>query len=357
MKKIAVLAGDGIGPEVMAVTIEVLQALAKKQQYAFEFIDGLIGGAAYDEHQEHFPAETRAVCERADAILFGSVGGPVTESHAAKWQDCERNSILALRKAFSINANFRPARVYPQLRTICPLKDSIIADGVDLLVVRELSGDIYFGEHKRFLSEGKRQATDVAEYDEDTIAKIAHAAFDAAKKRKKKVTSVDKANVLATSQLWREVVQEVAKEYPEVACEHMLVDNCAMQLIVAPAQFDVILTANLFGDILSDAAAVLPGSLGLMASASFNAEGFGLYEPSGGSAPDLRGRNVANPIAQILSAALMLRFSFGLEDGASAVESAVQTVLDKGLRTKDIWQDGDTEVTTSAMAEAIIAAL
>ena len=309
-KTIAVLAGDGIGPEVMAQALRVLKEVSTQEAITLNYVEGYIGGAAYDHYQNHFPEETKKICQQADAILFGSIGGPITEAHLPKWKGCEANSLLSLRKTFSFNANLRPAKIYAELKDICPLKASVIDAGVDILIFRELIGDIYFGEHRHFVKDGKRYATDVAEYNEDQIASIAHKAFQAALIRSKKVTSVDKANVLSTSQLWREVVTEVAKDYPQVKLEHMLVDNCAMQLIARPTQFDVILTANLFGDILSDAASVIPGSLGLMPSASINQQGFAMYEPSGGSAPDIANQNVANPIAQILSAAMMLRYSF-----------------------------------------------
>lgn len=343
MKKIAVLAGDGIGPEVMKEALRVLTCIAEQDRISLKFTEGYIGGAAFDKFGTHFPEETKTLCEASDAILFGSVGGPVMASHEPKWKQCEVNSILALRKAFSFNANFRPAKVYPILKDISPLKPSLLEKGVDILVLRELIGDIYFGEHKRFEKNNLRCASDVAEYNENQIISVANRAFQAARQRRQKVTSVDKANVLDTSRLWREVVSEVAQEYPDVTLEHMLVDNCAMQLIMNPNQFDVILTANLFGDILSDAASVIPGSLGLMPSASFNEEGFALYEPSGGSAPDIAGKNIANPIAQILSAAMMLRFSFELEESASRIEKAVQKTLEKGYRTRDI-QQADTTV-------------
>lgn len=353
-KRIAILAGDGIGPEVMNSALRVLDAIAEKFNHNFEYVEALIGGAAYDVHQEHFPAETAKVCQNVDAILFGSVGGPISEADEPKWKDCERNSILSIRKAFSFNANFRPARVYTQLQSICPLSPAVIGDGVDLLIVRELLGDIYFGEHKTEGEVGSRKAIDVAEYTEAQIEAIAHVAYQAAQKRNGRLHSVDKANVLDTSRLWRDVVTRIAAEYPNVELQHMLVDNCAMQLIQNPGQFDVIVTANLFGDILSDAAAVLPGSLGLVPSASLNSDGFGMYEPSGGSAPDIAGKGVANPIAQILSAAMMLRYSFGLVDESDAIENAVDTTLDKGVLTQDIQEAGKVSATTAEVADSIV---
>jgi 3-isopropylmalate dehydrogenase len=352
--RIAILAGDGIGPEVMAQALRVLRKIAEKFKLNFEYSTALIGGAAYNQYQNHCPAETLKICEDSDAILFGSVGGPINESNLEKWKNCEANSILALRKAFSFNANFRPARVYKELEAICPLKPELLEKGVDVLIIRELLGDIYFGEHKEYLENNKRKASDVAVYDEDQISSIARIGFDAASKRRKKLTSVDKANVLATSKLWRQVVSEIAQEYPSVQYENMLVDNCAMQIIKNPAQFDVILTSNLFGDILSDAAAVLPGSLGLTPSASLNANGFGLYEPSGGSAPDIAGTGLANPLAQILSAAMMLRYSFGLNNEADSIENAVEAILKAGFRTKDIAQENETCLSCEAITNKIL---
>lgn len=353
--KLAILAGDGIGEEVMTEALRVLDAVAAKFGHSFELQRALIGGAAFDTYSLHFPEETRNICRSSDAILFGSVGGPVAEAHLPKWKNCETNSILALRQAFQFNANFRPVRVFPALKDISPLRPEIVGQGLDILFVRELVGDIYFGEHKTFLRDGIRIASDVAEYTEEQIAAVAHTAFHAARKRRGKLTSVDKANVLDTSKLWREVVREVSKEYPDVSLNDMLVDNCAIQLIVSPAQFDVVLTSNLFGDILSDAGAALPGSLGLLPSASFNKDGFGMYEPAGGSAPDLAGKGVANPIAQILSAAMMLRYSFSLEAEANAIEHAVQTALTDGNRTNDLVRGGERAVSSTQMTDTILA--
>lgn len=352
-KTIAVLAGDGIGQEVMPQAIKILKAIANQYHHHFHLQEGYIGGAAYDKFGAHFPEETKLLCERADAVLFGSVGGPTQESQQPKWKNCEKNSILALRKTFELQANIRPAKVYSELAAICPLKENLIANGLEFVIVRELVGDIYFGEHRQWVQDNIRYASDVAEYNEEQIAAVANFAFQLAKNRGKKLTSVDKANVLDTSKLWREVVSEIAKEYPTVQLEHMLVDNCAMQLFLNPKQFDVILTANLFGDILSDAAAALPGSLGLMPSASLNKKGFGLYEPSGGSAPDIAGKNIANPIAQILSVALMLRYSFELHQEADIIEKAVSKALQAGFRTKDIAKPGEPYVGTNEMTEAI----
>ncbi|HEY9753990.1 MAG TPA: 3-isopropylmalate dehydrogenase [Oculatellaceae cyanobacterium] len=335
--KIAVLPGDGIGEEVMAQALRVMAQVSEQFDIKFDTTSGLVGGAAYEKYGSHLPDETIALCKGSDAILFGSVGGPVSEMNLPKWKNCEANSILSLRKNFKFNVNLRPVKVLPELAELCPLRDEIINKGVDILFVRELLGDCYFGEHKTFKqADGKRAATDQSIYTEDQIASVAHAAFKAARKRRNKVTSVDKANVLDTSKLWREIVHEVGKEYPDVTLEDMLVDNCAMQIIRDPSQFDVVVTTNMFGDILSDAAAVLPGSLGLMASASLNADGFGLFEPPGGSAQDIAGTGKANPIAQILSLALLLRFALSREDAAQAVENAVAASLNAGYRTADI---------------------
>ena len=336
-KNIAILPGDGIGPEVMGQALRVLESIAYKFKHEFITSKAMVGGAAYDEYNSHFPEETRIICESSDAILFGSVGGPVSDQHLDKWKNCEANSILALRKLFKFNANLRPIRIMPELKELSPLRSEIIKDGVDLVIVRELLGDSYFGEHKQFVEKDLRIATDISIYSEDQIINIAHTAFRLARARRKKVTSVDKANVLATSKLWRTVVREIAKEHPDIKLEEMLVDNCAMQLVLNPSQFDVILTTNMFGDILSDTAAVLPGSLGLLASASLNNKGFGLFEPPGGSAPDIAGLGIANPIAQISSLALLLRLAFGLEKEARTIETAVESTLKSGYRTKDIF--------------------
>lgn len=354
-KTIAVLPGDGIGEEVCREALRVLDAISTKFGHSFTTVHGLIGGAAYDKHQSHFPDETKAICEKSDAILFGSVGGPTEHSNEPKWKDCEKNSILSLRKTFGFNANFRPARVWGELRDICPLKDSVIGEGIDMLIVRELLGDIYFGEHKQETRNGVRSAVDTAEYSEAQIESVARLAFEAALKRGKELVSVDKANVLETSRLWREVVNEVSVDFPEVSLKHMYVDNAAMQLIRDPKAFDVVVTANLFGDILSDAAAVLPGSLGLMPSASLNPEGFGMYEPQGGSAPELEGKDLANPVAQILSLAMLLRFSFSLTKEADAIQTAVSQTIAAGYRTGDIHTEGAKLVGTRKFTDEVLA--
>ena len=357
-KNIAVLAGDGIGPEVMACAIKVLDVIAKKYNHKFNYTEALIGGAAYDKHKQHCPNQTIEICEKADAILFGSVGGPVESQSKEKWQGCEANSILALRKRFNLNINIRPSKIFPSLNEACPLKDSRIANGADIEIFRELSKDIYFGEHKSFTDEnGVRQAIDVAEYDEITIRNIVKMAFERATQRSGRLTSIDKANVLDTSRLWRKVVEEVSCDFPNVKVNHMYVDNCVMQMVLNPSQFDVMVTGNLFGDIISDLASVLPGSIGLVPSISLNADSFGLYEPSGGSAYDIMGENKANPIAQILSAALMLSYSFGLIQEAEDIASAINKTLDDGFRTSDIYTQDTKLLSTDEFTTKIISKL
>lgn len=356
--KIAVLAGDGIGPEVMAETLRVLDFIAELHGHNFNYLPGLIGGAAFDVYQTHCPDDTLKICQEADCILFGSVGGPVAEQHHSKWQNCEANSILQLRKDFKLNINMRPITIDPHKGNASPLKNTLLENGVDCLIFRELTGGIYFGRHEQKVVSKQRIAIDECCYDEQQIASIAHAAFKAARMRpRKKVCSVDKANVLATSKLWREVVNEIANDYPDVELTHMLVDNCAMQLVINPQQFDVIVTENVFGDILSDLAAALQGSLGLIPSASLNAESYGLYEPAGGSAPDIAGQGIANPCAQILSAALMLRYSFGLQSEAQCIEQAVKRVIAKNIVTRDLSGRSDGYVTTRRFVDAVLSEL
>ncbi len=347
---IAVLPGDGIGPEVMQQTLRVLHHVAP--QISTE--TGLIGGAAYQQHQNHFPASTKDLIDRSEAVLFGSVGGPIDQAEEPEWKNCEVNSILALRNHLQLSANYRPAKFYPALRDISPLKNERLEGCDEILIIRELLGDIYFGEKRTFNRQGIQVAEDTATYDESLITKLAHQAFQTARKRSGQLVSVDKANVLDTSKLWRQVFNQVASEYPEVSLSHMLVDNCAMQLIINPGQFDLIATSNLFGDILSDAASALPGSLGMMPSASFNEQGFGLYEPSGGSAPELTSQDVANPMAQMLSAAMMLRHSFNLEKEAAAIEQAIDATLAAGFRTGDIMQAGCQQVGTTAFTDQVL---
>jgi 3-isopropylmalate dehydrogenase len=347
--RIAVLAGDGIGPEVMQETLKVLCAVEKRFGHAFTFEEALIGGAAYEVHGVHFPESTLEVCEKSDAVLFGSVGGPVDQQDQPRWKDAEKNALLGLRKALKLAVNVRPAKVYPFLSALSPLKPAIVGAGVDLVVVRELLGGLYFGEHS---TEGDK-ARDVMEYTVPQIERVVRFGFEAARGRRKKVTVVDKANVLDCSRLWRKVAQSIAPEFSDVALEFLYVDNAAMQLIKNPSSFDVIVTENMFGDILSDLASVLPGSLGLMPSASLG-EHVHLYEPSGGSAPDIAGKGIANPIAQILSAGLMLLYSFGLEKEAQAIEGAIQKILASGVRTKDIASADRESVSTAGMGAAIV---
>ena len=335
-KNIAILAGDGISSEVMQSAITVLNKIADKFGHKFNYTKGYVGGAAYDKYQNHLPQETIDICKQNDAVLFGSVGGPITDQDNPKWKNCETNSILAIRKAFNFNINLRKATIYPELVDLSPLKNTLLPNGLDVVIFRELLGDIYFGEHYLGEKDGLRFASDIAEYDENQIKSIANYAFNIARLRKKRIISVDKANVMATSKLWRQIVTEVAKNYPDVDYQDMLVDNCAMQLVRNPTQFDVILTANLFGDILSDELSVLSGSIGMMPSASFNAEGFGLYEPAGGSAPEIADKNIANPIAQILSASMMLAYSFNMQEESKAIELAIKKTIIQGYRTGDL---------------------
>ncbi|OGJ50071.1 3-isopropylmalate dehydrogenase, partial [Candidatus Peregrinibacteria bacterium RIFOXYB2_FULL_32_7] len=353
MYKISILSGDGIGPEVMEQTLRILDKIAAKYNHQFEYKPAFIGGVAYDKFGKHFPDETKEICQNSDAILFGSVGGPVSKLHEPKWATCERDALLGIRKTFNFHCNLRPAKVYPELANICPLKKEIVDQGIDLIVVRELLGGLYFGKHEILEENGQRLGRDIMEYREEQIKLIAHDGFKIAQKRSKHLTSVDKANVLDCSKLWRQIIEEVAKEYKDVQYNHMLVDNAAMQLIKNPAQFDVILTENTFGDILSDSAAVLPGSLGLMASASLNKDDFSMYEPSGGSAQDIAGKGIANPIAQILSAAMMLKYSFNLLKEANVIENAVNKTLKDGFRTSDIYSDGTKKVGSKEMTDEI----
>jgi 3-isopropylmalate dehydrogenase len=354
MKKIAVLAGDGIGPEVMQEALKVLEAVRRRFGLEFELTEADVGGCAIDRHGEPLPAATLALCERSDAILFGSVGGPKWDSLPPD-RHPERGSLLPLRGHFGLFCNLRPARVFPGLTAASPLKAEIVQDGFDILCVRELTGDIYFGRPRGREGTGaEERAFDTMAYRRFEIERIARAAFTLARGRRKHVTSVDKANVLATSVFWREVVSGIAADFPDVGLAHMYVDNAAMQLVRNPHQFDVLLCGNLFGDILSDECAMITGSLGLLPSASINATRFGLYEPAGGSAPDIAGRGIANPVAQILSAAMMLRISLGCEREAAAVEQAVAGVLNAGLRTADLVAPGQSAVGTAAMGDAIV---
>ena len=357
--KVAVLSGDGIGPEVMTEALRVLDTIEGKLSVKFERTFANVGGAAIDHDGKALPEKTIEVCKASDAILFGSVGGPKWESLPPDEQP-ERGALLPLRKIFGLYANLRPAIIFPALTGASSLKAEVIDGGFNVLVVRELTGGIYFSQPKGIEGEGReRIGVDTMRYSVPEIERITHVAFQAARKRDKKLCSIDKANVLSTSVLWRDVVETVAKEYPDVKLSHMYVDNAAMQLVRWPKQFDVLLCENMFGDILSDEAAMLTGSLGMLPSASLAEGTFGMYEPSGGSAPDIAGQGIANPIAQILSAGMMLRYSFGLIEAADAIDQAVAKVLERGLRTRDIYQKtaDETLVDTRQMGDAIIAAL
>ena len=353
--KITCIPGDGIGPEIVSEAKKVLDAVAKKYGHTMNDTDILMGGASIDAYGVPLTDEAIQTARDADAVLMGSIGGNTTTS---PWYKLPPNlrpeaGLLALRKALNLFANLRPAVLYEELAEACPLKEEISSAGFDMLIMRELTGGLYFGERKTIEENGVMKAIDTLTYDENEIRRIAIKGFDIAMKRRKKVTSVDKANVLDSSRLWRKVVEEVAKDYPEVTLEHMLVDNCAMQLVKDPAQFDVILTENMFGDILSDEASMVTGSIGMLASASLNDTKFGLYEPSHGSAPDIAGKNIANPIATVLSAAMMLRYSFDLDREADAIEAAVKKVLQDGYRTVDIRSEGCTQVGCRQMGDLL----
>ena len=354
MHTIAILPGDGIGPEVMAQAINVLDAIQKQFDIVLRYHYADVGGISIDKHGEALTKETIAICENADAILFGSVGGPKWETLAPEKQP-ERAALLPLRKHFKLFCNLRPAWMIPSLAGNSPLRPDIVKNGFDILCVRELTGGIYFGQPKGREGTGAdEKAFDTMVYTRREIERIARMAFHYAMKRRKKVTSVDKANVLTTMVMWREIVTEIGHEFPEVVLNHIYVDNATMQLIQNPHQFDVMLCGNMFGDILSDECAMLTGSIGLLASASLNETGFGLYEPAGGTAPDIAGKNIANPIAQILSAAMMLRYSFNHDRAASAVEKAVYAVLADDIRTRDIASGSSTVVNTFEMGDAVI---
>src|SRR5476651_2313111 len=352
--KIAVLAGDGIGPEVMAVGLDVLHTAAKRHGFTIDAKEYAVGGAAIDLFGHALPPATLAGCREAQAIFFGSIGGPKWESLPANQQP-ERAALLPLRKHFGLYANLRPAKCYPGLLHASPIKSEWIPDGFDVLVVRELTGGLYFGQPKCTVAieGGGERAVDTMVYETKEIERITHVAFTAAQLRRKRVTLIDKANVLETSILWRKTVKRIAGQYPDVALEFMYVDNAAMQLVRKPQQFDVMLCENLFGDIISDEAAATVGSLGLLPSASLADGAFGLYEPSGGSAPDIAGKGIANPIAQILSAALMLRYSFNENEVADKIEAAVEATLESGLRTADLARPGEKSVSTVEMGKAI----
>ena len=353
--KITCIPGDGIGPEIVSEAKKVLDAVADKYGHSIIYTDILMGGASIDVHGVPLTDEAIETAKSADAVLMGSIGGNTTTS---PWYQLPPNlrpeaGLLKIRKALNLFANLRPAILYEELADACPLRKDISEKGFDMMIMRELTGGLYFGERKTVEENGVLKAIDTLTYDENEIRRIAIKGFNIARKRKNKVTSVDKANVLDSSRLWRKVVEEVAKDYPDVTLEHMLVDNCAMQLVKDPSQFDVILTENMFGDILSDEASMVTGSIGMLASASLNDSKFGLYEPSHGSAPDIAGQDVANPIATILSASMMLRYSFDLDKEADAIENAVKQVLKEGYRTVDIMSEGCTKVGCKEMGSLL----
>ncbi|MEO0454786.1 MAG: 3-isopropylmalate dehydrogenase [Verrucomicrobiota bacterium] len=352
--KIAVLSGDGIGPEVMKEAIKVLDRVAERFDFNYEVEEALVGGAAIDGKGKALPQETIDVCEQSEAILFGSVGGPKWESLPPHEQP-ERAALLPLRKHFGLYVNLRPGRVYPELRQASPVQNERIPDGFDILVVRELTGGIYFGEPKKTetIEGGYERAIDTLVYETPEIERVTHLGFKAAQARSKKLTLIDKANVLESSILWRKTVTRLAAEYPDVELNFMYVDNAAMQVLLNPSQFDVMLCENMFGDIISDEVAAATGSLGLLPSASLADGSFGLYEPSGGSAPDIAGQGIANPVAQILSLAMMLEFSFDLKEPASVIRDAVEKTIQAGIRTGDIWSEGCQKVGTQEMGDAI----
>ncbi|OZB75018.1 MAG: 3-isopropylmalate dehydrogenase [Halothiobacillus sp. 14-55-98] len=354
-KSILVLPGDGIGPEITEQAVRVLKAVTDGSDLTLNFVDGLIGGAAYDAAGHPFPEETKKAAMAADAVLLGAVGGPQYDNLDRPLRP--ERGLLGIRSAMGLFANLRPAILYPQLADSSSLKPEVVA-GLDILIVRELTGGVYFGQPRGIREvDGQREGFNTMHYNEAEIERIGRVAFEAAMQRNKKVCSVDKANVLETSELWREIMIRVAKDYPQVELTHMYVDNAAMQLVRWPKQFDVMVTENLFGDILSDQASMLTGSIGMLPSASLNDKGQGLYEPSHGSAPDIAGQGIANPLATILSAAMLLRYSFGRGDLADKIEAAVSRVLDQGLRTADICTPQDRKVSTAQMGDAVVAAL
>ena len=352
---VTVIPGDGIGPEIVREARKVLDQVGKVFGHSFNYTEILMGGCSIDAYGVPLTEEALETAGKSDAVLLGAVGGDVGNS---RWYDVAPNlrpeaGLLAIRKGLGLFANIRPAYLYKELAEACPLKKEIIGNGFDMVIMRELTGGLYFGDRYTREVDGVMTAVDTLTYNEKEIRRIAVKAFDIAMKRRKKVTSVDKANVLDSSRLWRKVVEEIAGDYPEVELSHMLVDNCAMQLVMNPGQFDVILTENMFGDILSDEASMITGSIGMLSSASMNESKFGLYEPSHGSAPDIAGKDMANPIATILSAAMLLRYSFDLDREADAIENAVQAVLTEGYRTGDIMSEGCVRVGTCKMGDLI----
>jgi len=354
LNKIAILPGDGIGPEVMEQAVKVLEKASTLYGFSLEYEYAKIGGAAIDSHGKALPETTIALCEKSDAILFGSVGGPKWENLPPEEQP-ERGALLPLRKYFDLYCNLRPAKIFSSLTAASPLKSAIVKNGFDILCVRELTGGIYFGKPKGREGQGlNEKAYDTLVYSRKEIQRIAIMAFDAARNRRSLVTSVDKANVLTSMVLWRETVAQVAEQYPDVTLTNIYVDNCTMQLVKDPHQFDVLLCPNMFGDIISDECAMITGSMGLLASASLNEKKFGLYEPAGGSAPDIAGKGIANPIAQILSAAMMLKYTFGFTKAADAIETAISNVLEKGIFTADLVNSNQASVSTQEMGSSII---
>lgn len=355
-KNIAVIKGDGIGPEIVNEAIKVLDAIAKKYNHTFNYKNILMGGCSIDAYGVPLTDEALEVAKNSDAVLLGSIGGDTNTSPWYKLDPTLRPEagLLKIRKELGLFANLRPAYLYKELAGACPLKESTSEAGFDMIIVRELTGGLYFGERNTKEINGELVAHDNLVYSEHEIRRIAQRGFEIAMKRGKKLTSVDKANVLDTSRLWRKIVNEVAQDFPEVKVEHMLVDNCAMQLVKDPAQFDVVLTENMFGDILSDEASMVTGSIGMLSSASLREDHLGMYEPSHGSAPDIAGQNIANPLATILSAAMMLRYSFDMDEEAACIEKAVEKVLAYNIRTVDIYKEGMTKVSTSQMGDAVV---
>ena len=352
---VTLIPGDGIGPEIVREAKKVMDKVGEVYGHTFDYTEILMGGCSIDAYGVPLTEEALETARKSDAVLLGAVGGDVGNP---RWYDVAPSlrpeaGLLAIRKGLGLFANIRPAYLYKELAEACPLKKEIIGSGFDMVIMRELTGGLYFGDRWTKEVDGVMTATDTLTYNEKEIRRIAVKAFDIAMKRRKKVTSVDKANVLDSSRLWRKVVEEVAKDYPQVELSHMLVDNCAMQLVMNPGQFDVILTENMFGDILSDEASMITGSIGMLSSASMNEGRFGLYEPSHGSAPDIAGKDIANPVATILSAAMLLRYSFDLDKEADAIEAAVQSALTDGYRTGDIMSQGCTRVGTTAMGDLI----
>ena len=357
-KNVLIMEGDGIGAEIIAEARKVLEAVDQLDGLDLRYEESMLGGRAYDKYGHPYPEEAREKCRRADAILFGAVGGPQWDGGKTERHLRPEQGLLDIRSDLGLFANFRPAMTFPQLADASSLKKELVA-GLDILIVRELTGGIYFGEPRgiRTLENGEREGFNTDVYSESEIRRIAEVAFEAARKRDGKLCSVDKANVLEVTVLWREVMEEVAKDYPDVELSHLYVDNAAMQLVVNPKQFDVIVTGNLFGDILSDVAAMLTGSIGMLPSASLDVNSKGFYEPVHGSAPDIAGQGIANPLAAILSAAMMLRYSLDAVKSADRIEAAVAAVLDQGLRTGDIYTGGTTRVSTPEMGDAVVAAL